>query len=342
MSTPTASPASKAQEAIPGVAAAPAGVYTPEDHAAAERIRAWLEANGKSRAWLGKKANIPGGTLSQILSGKYASSPTKQLAQLGSVIDTETERMKDGAPGYVRGSVHELVRVVCERSRKHQNFGVITGYVGVGKTRTLKEYRAATPMTLLIEVSPNMTPGVLLTELLEGLNAAVPGGLDHKFQALKKVLKGTNYLVIADEAEKLNRDSLEYLRRLRDMAGIGVVLAGTEKLTSLIKPQHGQFDQIRSRVGMWPATIKTISRDDADDMARAALADVAEKEGELPDDMLAALWAYCDGSARVLNENLIPAIRDYGVGRAPMSAELVHQIAEKVLFMQRPRAAGGK
>ena len=62
----------------------------------------------------------------------------------------------------------------------------------------------------------------------------------------------------------------------------------------------------------------------------------------LPDDMLAALWAYCDGSARVLNENLIPAIRDYGVGRAPMSAELVHQIAEKVLFMQRPRAAGGK
>jgi DNA transposition AAA+ family ATPase len=59
-------------------------------------------------------------------------------------------------------------------------------------------------MTLLVESSPNMTPGVLLTELLEQLNNAVPPGLDRKFRELVRVLRGTNYLVIVDEAERLS------------------------------------------------------------------------------------------------------------------------------------------
>ena len=112
-----------------------------------------------------------------------------------------------------------------------------------------------------------------------------------------------------------------------------VVLVGTEKLTALIKPLHGQFDQIRSRVAMWPQTIEAITRDDADDMARAALADTGH---EISDDVLDTLWAYCAGSARVLNESLIPAIKDYAAGKQ-LTAGLVEQIASKVLFMVKPR-----
>lgn len=332
MSTPTI----EAQPALPGVpSTAP---YTQQDHAKAEAIRAWLEKNAKSRAWLAKKAGMPGGTLSQVLSGKYVSSPTRQLNQLQAVIDVETERLAEGTPGYVKGSVHKLMEVVCDRTRLHQNFGVVTGYVGVGKTRFAREYRETHPMTVFIESSPNMTPGVLLTELLEQLNNAVPPGLDRKFREIVRVLRGTNYVLIVDEAERLSSSALEYLRRIRDMAQVGVVLVGTEKLTNLIKPQHGQFDQIRSRVGMWPKTIERITRDDADDMARQALQDA----GELPDDVLEALWAYGNGSARVLNENLIPAMKDYAIGRMPLSGDTVQKIAEKVLFMTRPRAEGAK
>jgi DNA transposition AAA+ family ATPase len=330
-------PAPESQTALPGMPGnGPA--YTPQDKGKIDVVIKWLEDHKKSRAWLSKKASIPSGTLSQILSGKYVSSPTRQLNQMQSVLDVEADRLKDGTPGYVRGSVHKLMGVVCDRTRKHQNFGVITGYVGVGKSRFCKEYRETNSMSLLVEVSPNMTPGVLMTELLEQLNNAVPAGLDRKFRELVRVLRGTNYLVIADEAEKMSSSALEHLRRLRDMAQVGVVLVGTEKLSSLIKPQHGQFDQIRSRVGMWPETIQRISRDDADDMTRAALAEA----GELTDDVLDTLWAYSDGSARVLNENLIPAIKDYGMGSLPLSSALIEKIAAKVLFMSKPRAEVGK
>lgn len=333
MSTPVNT---DAQSALPGVPQATP--YTDQDHTKAAEIKAWLTKNEKSRSWLSKKSNIPNGTLSAILGGKYVSSPTRQLNQMLAVLQVEDERMAEGTPGYVKGSVHKLMEVVCDRTRLHQNFGVVTGYVGVGKTRFLYEYRDTHPMTVLIEASPNMTPGVLLTELLEKLNNAVPPGLDRKFREIVRVLKGTNYLLMVDEAEKLSSSALEYMRRIRDMAKVGVVLAGTEKLTNLIKPQHGQFDQIRSRVGMWPMTIERITRDDADEMARQALTEA----GDLPDDVLDALWAYASGSARVLNENLIPAIKDYGIGRMPLTAQTVQKIAEQVLFMTRPRAEGAK
>ena len=311
--------------------AGPAGpvIYTPQDLDKVASIKAWLGVQEKSRSWIAKKASIPSGTLSQILSAKYVSSPTRQLNQILSVLEVETERLKDGTPGYIRGSVHKLMEVVCDRTRKHQNFGVVTGYVGVGKTRFAKEYRVTHPMTVLVEASPHMTPGVLLTELLEQLNNAVPPGLDRKFREVVRVLRGTNYLLIVDEAEKLSSSALEYLRRIRDMAMVGVVLSGTEKLSSMIKPQHGQFDQVRSRVGMWPKTIERITRDDADDMAREALAEA----GELTDEVLETLWRFSDGSARVLTENLVPAIRDYGMGNLPLTGKLIATIAQKVLFM---------
>lgn len=331
MSTPA-----NVQPSLPNMGKKFVSVYTPQDTEKAAAIVKWLEDHGKSKAWLSKKASIPNGTLSQILSGKYVSSPTRQLNTMQAVLQTETERLDDGTPGYVKGSVHKLLSVVCDRTRKHQNFGVITGYVGVGKSRFLKEYSTSSPMTLLVEVSPNMTPGVLMTELLMQLNNAIPPGLDRKFRELVRVLKDTNYLIIADEAENMSASALQHLRRIRDMAQIGVVLAGTEKLTGLIKPEHGQFDQVRSRVGMWPETIKAISRDDADDMARAALAP------DLSDEVLATLWDYSQGSARVLNENLVPAIKDYGMGDVPLSSGLIEKIAAKVLFMAKRRSEGGK
>lgn len=306
--------------------------YSAEDTTRVTMITEWLRLNSKSRSWLATKARISGATVSSILNGKYAASPTEQLGQMWAVVSVEAERLADGTPGYVEGSVHKLVTTVCDRTRKAATFGVLCGYVGVGKTRALKEYRARKPQTVLVEANPQMTAGCLMIELLEQMSIAPPAGMDAKFGAAVKALTGTNFLVLVDEAENMSAQALHYLRRIRDKAGVGVVLVGTEKLTALIKPEHGQFDQIRSRVAMWPATIESITRDDADDIARDAL---RAEVPEVPDDVLEALWAYCRGSARVLTESLIPALRDYGLGRRALTSALVDAIARDVLFMTR-------
>ena len=314
-------------------APAPTKAYTPQDLDKIKSVTTWLKDREQSRAWLARKARISSSTISQVLGAKYPSSPSAYLDTMLQVLQVETERLGDGTPGYVEGSVHKLATVVCDRTRKHANFGVLVGYVGVGKTRSLKEYASRRPQTVLIEANPLMQPGSLLIELLEQLDVTVPHGLDRKFQAVVGALRGTNYLLIIDEAENLSGQALHYLRRIRDKAEVGIVLGGTERLLTLLKPEHGQFDQIRSRVSMWPATVKGITRDDMDDMARDALAEF----GDLADEVLEALWGYCAGSARVLMEGLVPAVRDYAKG--DLTSKLVEQIAEKVLFMRRKAAA---
>jgi hypothetical protein len=335
-----ASAEASAQQGLPligGSAKLPAG-YTAADLQQVQAIEDWLAANKVSKAWLARTTRLSNGTVSSVLKLKYPSPPAALLQQMMAVIQVENDRQNDGTPGYVEGSVHKLVFVVCDRTRKHRNFGVLVGNVGVGKTRTLVEYAVRKPQTVLIEANPQMTPGTLLTELLDQLHVPVPGGLDKKLQASIKALKGTNYLILADEAETMLATSLHYLRRIRDKAQVGVVFCGTSELHKLIKPLHGQFEQIRSRVSMWPQTIQGISRDDMDDMARMALADAP---GELADEVLDALWAYSDGSARVLTESLVPALRDYGYGRGALTAKLVHSIAKTVLFMEPRLAQGG-
>jgi DNA transposition AAA+ family ATPase len=334
METPTVNPTPETKtSAAPAAAPQANAAYTAQDMDAAGQVGQWLRERGQSRSWLGKKTRISSSTISQVLNGKYPSSPTSYLDQMLAVLQVETERMGDGTPGYVEGSVHKLTMVVCDRTRKHANFGVLCGHVGVGKTRSLQEYTDRKPQTLMVESNPAMTAGSLLIELLDMLGAAVPPGLDRKFGAIVKALKGTNYLLIIDEAETLSSSAMHYVRRIRDKADVGVVLAGTEKLLALLKPEVGQFDQIRSRVSMWPELIKSISRDDMDDMAREALK--ADGQAEVADEVLDALWDYCGGSARVLMESLIPALRDYGLGRNPLNAKLVEAIAGKVLFMKK-------
>ena len=308
---------------------ASAAVFTPQDLENAARIKKWLKDHGEHNAWLGRKAKIPNGTLSQILSGKYISSPTKQLEIMMSVLLTEDSRRADGTPGYVRGSLYELVATVCDRTRKHRAMGAVSGYVGVGKTSAGREYQQARPLTLMVETNPSMTPGVLMAELLGQLNLAVPAGLDRKFNDVVAGVQGTNFLIIVDEAERLSSLALEYLRRIRDKSAVGVVLMGSEKMTALLKREHGRFDQVRSRIVMWPKTIEGISRNDSDEIAREALAEA----GDLSDDTLDALWEYCAGSARVLKEGFVTAIRDYDMCKPGLTGQKIDALAVKVLFM---------
>jgi DNA transposition AAA+ family ATPase len=129
----------------------------------------------------------------------------------------------------------------------------------------------------------------------------------------------------------MSHKCLHILRRIRDVAGVGIVLVGTEKLGALISPTHGEFDQIRSRVTIWPPTVTEIKREDADALAQAAL----DEQGELSGEVLDALWSYSKGSARMLTENLIPSIKDFGLAKGnELNAALVAAIAKQTLNLK--------
>lgn len=301
--------------------------YTITDRKIAQQAITWIAERNYTQAALARLSRTNPSTLNQILKGKYATSPTKQLQAIESAMLNADE--KTGlAIAPVETSVYRLAHRACDMARRYHNFAVLSAWVGTGKTFALKRYAAGHPNTYIVEATPTMTPQSLTKQLARMVVGLEKGSIADKFDAVVSSLKGTDSLIIVDEAETLTHNQLETIRRIRDLAGVGIVLAGTEHLAGLIKPQHGQFGQIRSRTGFWPEVVQAITADDA-----AALTQSAFGAEEVAEDVIARLYAYSKGSARMLVEGLIAGIKEFRNDRA-LNVQLVDAVAKQALCLQ--------
>ncbi len=301
--------------------------YTPSDIAVIESVKAWIGQREYTQAALARLARISSSSLNQILKGVYATSPSKLLVSVQSAM-RHADETNGHAVAAVETSVFRLVNSACDMARRYRNFAVITAFVGTGKTFALKHYAAGHSNTYFVEAAPTMTQASLTKQLYRLVVGPGKGSIADKFDELVASLRNTDSLLVIDEAETLTPNQLHTIRRIRDLANIGVVLAGTEHLSGLIKPQHGQFDQIRSRAGFWPRTVRGITAEDA-----AALVQSAFGAEDVADDVIARLDAYCKGSARMLVEGLIAGIKEFRKGR-PLDVKLVDAVAKQALCLQ--------
>lgn len=293
-----------------------ATTYTADDIQSLQAAYTWLNRTGApTKEWLATATGYASGTLASVLSGKYNANPSKHLKVIQTVIARYDERKTKGIDDerFVETSTYRMAQVICDRARTYRNFGILSAYVGTGKTTALKRYTHDNTGTLLIEADPSMTSSTLLDEIMEQANIPPLGASrDKKIRAIIKALKGSDRLIILDEAEKVSvsdksNNALECLRRISDKAAVGVVLAGTEKLYALITPE-GVFGQIRSRTPIITAVIKSITKDDALLLINNALPQADEA-------VVKTIWSLCRGSARMLCEGLIPIIKDYGIAQ---------------------------
>ncbi|MDR0635048.1 MAG: AAA family ATPase [Azoarcus sp.] len=301
--------------------------YSGDDIQGIAEIQQWLAARMYTKTALARLARVSLPALSQILSGTYPASPAKLLGNIRSAMahaDDQTSTTYDA----VETSVFRLAHLACDMARRYRNFAVLTGYVGTGKTFGVKKYAEKHPNTYVVEANPCMTPQSLIRLLARQVAGVEKGSIADKFEQIVGSVRNTDSLIIIDEAETLTAHQLHTIRRIRDTANIGIVLAGTEHLSGLIRPAHGQFDQIRSRVGFWPETVKGITAADA-----AALTQSAFGAEDVPEEVIARLFAYCKGSARMLVEGLIAALREFRKDRA-LDARLVDAVARQALCLQ--------
>lgn len=343
-------------EPVPGALSVPTqwpDHYAPDDRADVARVIHWLNAgaghapgykNQRSQTKLARAIDISQSTVNTILLGKYPSPPGKYLRQMLDYISRETERAETSVTiPLVRTSVYELVAFVCARAHRYRDIGLISGMVGVGKTSALKAYAEAHPNVILIEGMTDMNALVFLRLMVEKTGAVVRKS--HKYSQGTKAdmvagviaaLAATDKLLVIDEADKITDQALEYARRISDLAEIGLVLAGTEKLHPMVRDPLGRHGQISSRVGFWPPIIKGIKREDAAAIARAAFTGRAI-EGELADEVLEAFWQMCDGRARVLAK-LIRNVIELGLEQGhALSGQLVYSAGQQLMGLKRPK-----
>lgn len=322
--------------------------YTLDDIANVRTINEWLDENQHSLKYLADSISISRSQLSRILAFKYTAPCGDSISKILKFIEREEQRtLSEKASGFVETSVYRVMTAACRRAHLYRCLSAVSAFVGTGKTLAAREYAANTPGTILIEAIPGMTAGVLLSELVKKTDAIVhksvqfgSGSLPQKMAAIIEALKGTDSLLILDEAETVSPKALEFMRRISDIAGVGLVFCGTERLKSLIGDPHGRFGQINSRVIFWPKVIESITRVDSDALVKAALASQSVKPSA---ESLDAFWAMGGGSARVLCHGLIPGIVDYGLQQGhSLTPDLVYKIGDDLLGFKRRRAPRGR
>lgn len=312
--------------------------FSAEDQADVREIITWLNQNQQSRAWIAKLSTVKSAIITGLFKGSYTGNPTSFIKQIKQAIANFERATELGDTPFVPTKFFSLTKLVCEETRAAKGIGCLTAYVGVGKTRCLREYTSLNSSTVLIESPPKMKPIVALNAIMRQTNTPLiktgKGVVsnDERFDSIVAALKGTSYLIIVDEADKMLPSCLDYLRRIRDLAGIGIVLSGTEKLNTLIQVEHGQFDQIRSRVCAWPKTSQQASDGDMQLILEKTIVDAEGYDEKVRE----ALMAYAKGSMRMLIENLIPTLRRHIIDKGkPLDVESMGAVFEALLNLKK-------
>lgn len=151
--------------------------------------------------------------------------------------------------------IMEALWIAAERP----TISVVYGGAGVGKTSTLRAFRKSRPNVWIITVDDfSRTPVSVLKKVADVIDYR-PDSLrpDDLAADVIRVMRrksddsAVNGLLVVDEAQHLAPRALEGLRALHDQAGVGLALAGNEKVFARIKggAQSAHFAQIFSRVG---------------------------------------------------------------------------------------------
>ena len=290
-----------------------------------KKLKKIMELRGYSQSTVARSVGISATALSQWLSGNYPGDSTKINAAVSAFLKREQERMQSPKKAFQFINTEAAVKIFDTLRMCHLigEMGIITAKAGRGKTVAVKEYAKQNPGTLLIETHPGYTARVLFRQIHTALGFSGGGLVYDMFGDIVERLKESNRLIIIDEAENLPPKALDLIRRVHDMAGVGVVLSGLPRLLTNIKGKNGDFAQLYSRIGI-AVKLEGIVREDVQALAYQMFPDISE--------IIPALHRGCRGSARTLNKLLSRTARLSEINAKKPTPEMVLEAAKTLII----------
>lgn len=297
--------------------------------------RALLNDSNLSATQLAQQLGMKPVTFGLWLSGKYTGRNDIQGANVRAGLQLRAERdavraIAPEAPGFTNTPSSREFLEIFAHAQHLPDFGVITGAAGIGKTTAACHYTRTTAGVWMIVASPSVIgPRALLDEFARAMDIRdrlAPHNLHH---SIVQRLRGTNALLIVDEAQHLQPQALDELRGLHDQAGLGVVLLGNEVVLGKIdggmrKPEYAQ---LYSRVGR-RLTRKAVRAGDAE-----ALLNASDIDAEDVRNMLTAI-ARRPGALRGMVKTLRLAQLVAAKANVPLSIRHI-EMADKSLGGER-------
>jgi len=154
----------------------------------------------------------------------------------------------------------------------------IVGVSGIGKTVALKHIKEERDASMILV---KLYPGIRKTRFMRKLSQEAgfdsAGTYDDMFEELTMRLKDTGRFIAIDEAEHLNVESIDAVRRLNDFTGCGVVLVGLPKFYNDLSRRQADYAYVYNRTAM-PMKLGKNSAEELQKMALTMItADIPKK-----------------------------------------------------------------
>jgi DNA transposition AAA+ family ATPase len=223
-----------------------------------DRIRTRLEADKRlSQAVLAKESGVSSSVINQWLSGKYPGDNEAVDTKLRLWETADEARRAAGsimplAPGFQPLPTSTRILAALAYAQMAGDIAVLYGGAGLGKTTACQHYQTVSPNVWLVTMDES-TAGLVtsLQEISDTLGLSSQGGAREMAKRICRRVRGTNGLLLIDEAQHLGVPALEQIRAVHDATGIAVALVGNEGVFSRMAGGRGaeRLDRLFSRVG---------------------------------------------------------------------------------------------
>jgi DNA transposition AAA+ family ATPase len=225
-----------------------------------EEIRAWLmdEKIRRGFSWpqLGSKIDVPAGTLSLFGTNNYKGDNQrigKLVYKYRQMLANQSERVQGVPvePGYFETPTSRRITTLLTVAQSGRITVVATG-PGTGKTKTLRHYQDRVSNCWVATMKPTTkTLNAMIGEVLRSVGGTPKGGWNRQLShQVADAITGRQGVLVIDEANHLDWESLEEIRAWHDATGAGICLLGNEELLQRIQggPRRDAFARLNSRI----------------------------------------------------------------------------------------------
>jgi DNA transposition AAA+ family ATPase len=165
----------------------------------------------------------------------------------------------------------ERVWGVCRACLNNNEFGMITGAPGLGKTYSLEAYQGiVTTKTAIITLDKTTSVKSLLVDTADALDLQTKGTSATLLRRIVKHLKKKEMLLIYDEADlpklPMAFEVYETIRTIYDKTKVGIVLCGNDVLAErilVVAEDRPEMARLRDRIGYY-TKLSGLSYDEAE------------------------------------------------------------------------------
>lgn len=312
-----------------------------------QRVTGKDDRNSKNKissSKLGQAVNYSGAALSLFKTGTYTGDNyaiAKVVFDFFQRLDEKQASQNKELNEIVETKAVKKVVQACRISHIESTLIVITGDAGVGKTKGVAKYVAENTGVVHVQIIPYYSAKNVINKIASEVGVDNTGSVIVVFERVLNKLKGSGKLLLIDEAELLPYRALELIRRIYDLAEIGVVLVGMPKLIANLKGYKSEYKQLYSRVSMH-VQISDLQHDDPklaetkeeQERMQKAVRDIEKLvKARLPKSN--GIWkefAKYTLNPRTLDNLIRQSIKVAQHNDAPLNAETIEEAQKLIIF----------